>query len=91
MQLDSISAVERSHRITLASRVGAYPKGTVPGLLRSGRVFEFCGEARLAGLGTPADGVAGVRRTLGREALGLGAPWCPGNAPGAGFFAEGLP
>jgi hypothetical protein len=41
VQLDSISAVERSHRITLASRVGAYPKGTVPGLLRSGRVFEF--------------------------------------------------
>ena len=29
VQLDSISAVERSHRIALTSRVGAYPPGTV--------------------------------------------------------------
>jgi uncharacterized protein YcaQ len=41
VQLDSISAVERSHRITLACRVGAYPTGTVPGLLARGRVFEY--------------------------------------------------
>jgi uncharacterized protein len=41
VQLDSIAAVERSHRIALTSRVGDYPKGTVPGLLRSGRVFEY--------------------------------------------------
>jgi uncharacterized protein YcaQ len=41
VQLDSISVVERSHRIALASRVGAYPKGTVPRLLRTGRVFEY--------------------------------------------------
>jgi uncharacterized protein YcaQ len=41
VQLDSISAVERSHRIALTSRVGDYPKGTVPKLLRSGRVFEY--------------------------------------------------
>jgi uncharacterized protein len=41
VQLDSISAVERSHRITLSSRVGAYRAGTVPKLLSDGRVFEY--------------------------------------------------
>jgi len=41
VQLDSISAVERSHRIVLTSRVGAYPAGTVPRLLGRGRVFEY--------------------------------------------------
>ena len=41
VQLDSISAVERSHRIALVSRVGDYPKGTVPKLLSRGRVFEY--------------------------------------------------
>jgi uncharacterized protein YcaQ len=41
VQLDSISAVERSHRIALSSRVGAYRAGTVPRLLAEGRVFEY--------------------------------------------------
>ena len=41
VQLDSISAVERSHRIALSSRVGAYRSGTVPRLLARGRVFEY--------------------------------------------------
>lgn len=41
VQLDSISAVERSHRIVLGSRVGAYPRETVSRLLRTGRVFEY--------------------------------------------------
>jgi hypothetical protein len=41
VQLDSISVVERSHRITLGSRVGAYPRGAVPSLLREGRLFEY--------------------------------------------------
>ncbi len=41
VQLDSISAVERSHRIALACRVGAYPEKAVPRLLGSGRVFEY--------------------------------------------------
>lgn len=41
VQLDSISAVERSHRLTLISRVGGYPRGTVSGLLGSGQVFEY--------------------------------------------------
>jgi len=41
VQLDSISTVERSDRITLASRVGDYPRDTVSRLLRGGRVFEY--------------------------------------------------
>jgi uncharacterized protein len=41
VQLDSITAVERSHRIVLGSRVGAYPRDTVSRLLRAGRVFEY--------------------------------------------------
>jgi uncharacterized protein YcaQ len=41
VQLDSITAVERSHRITLASRVGAYPRESVSRLLGSGRIFEY--------------------------------------------------
>ena len=41
VQLDSISTVERSHRIALTSRVGAYRPGTVPRLLAKGRVFEY--------------------------------------------------
>ena len=41
VQLDSISAVERSHRISLASRVGDYPRETVSTLLAKGRIFEY--------------------------------------------------
>ena len=41
VQLDSITAVERSHRIALASRVGAYPRETVSRLLGQGRIFEY--------------------------------------------------
>ena len=41
VQLDSISAVERSHRIAIAGRAGAYPRGTVSKLLGAGRVFEY--------------------------------------------------
>jgi len=41
VQLDSITAVERSHRIALGSRVGAYPRETVSRLLSKGRVFEY--------------------------------------------------
>jgi uncharacterized protein YcaQ len=41
VQLDSISAVERSHRIALGSRVGAYPHEAVSRLLGEGRVFEY--------------------------------------------------
>ena len=41
VQLDSISTVERSHRITLTSRVGIYPQGAVSQLLDKGRIFEY--------------------------------------------------
>ena len=41
VQLDSISTVERSHRLTLLTRVGRYPRGTVSHLLGSGQVFEY--------------------------------------------------
>jgi uncharacterized protein len=41
VQLDSISTVDRSHRITLASRVGNYPRETVSRLLAEGRIFEY--------------------------------------------------
>ena len=41
VQIDSITALERSHRIVLGSRVGDYPRQTVSRLLGEGRVFEF--------------------------------------------------
>ncbi|HZT46061.1 MAG TPA: crosslink repair DNA glycosylase YcaQ family protein [Gaiellaceae bacterium] len=41
VQLDSISTVDRAHRLTLTSRVGAYPRATVSRLLREGRIFEY--------------------------------------------------
>jgi uncharacterized protein len=41
VQLDSITAVERSHRIALGSRVGEYPRETVSRLLGRGRIFEY--------------------------------------------------
>jgi uncharacterized protein len=41
VQLDSISAVDRAHRLTLSSRVGAYPEPELRGLLASGRIFEY--------------------------------------------------
>ncbi len=41
VQLDSISAVDRAHRLTLSSRIGAYSEQELQGLLTSGRVFEY--------------------------------------------------
>jgi uncharacterized protein len=41
VQLDSISTVERSHRIALGSRIGAYPEAAVSKLMRDGRIFEY--------------------------------------------------
>ncbi len=43
VQLDSITAVERSHRIVLGARVGTYPRATVSDLTAAGRLFEFWG------------------------------------------------
>jgi uncharacterized protein len=36
-----VSAVERSHRIAIASRAGFYPRGVVPELLCTGRIIEY--------------------------------------------------
>ncbi len=41
VQLDSISTVDRAHRLTLSARVGAFDPEVVPRLLRDGRVFEY--------------------------------------------------
>ena len=41
VQLDSISTVERSHRIALGTRVGAYPRESVSALLGRGRLIEY--------------------------------------------------
>jgi uncharacterized protein YcaQ len=41
VQLDSISTVDRAHRLTISARVGAFPEETVVRLLREGRVFEY--------------------------------------------------
>ena len=41
IQLDSVSTVERSHRLALGARVGAYPEPCISQLLRTGKVFEY--------------------------------------------------
>jgi len=41
VQLDSITAVDRAHRLTLGARIGAYPRDTVAQLLTEGRIFEY--------------------------------------------------
>ena len=41
VQLDSISTVDRAHRLTLSSRIGAFDPEIVPRLLAEGRVFEY--------------------------------------------------
>ena len=41
VQLDSISTVDRAHRLTLGARIGSYPPDTVSALLRAGRIFEY--------------------------------------------------
>jgi uncharacterized protein YcaQ len=41
VQLDSISTVERAHRLTLGARIGAYPAGAESPLLAAGILFEY--------------------------------------------------
>jgi uncharacterized protein YcaQ len=43
VQLDSISTVDRAHRLTISSRIGSFDDGVVPRLLAAGRVFEYWG------------------------------------------------
>jgi uncharacterized protein len=40
VQLDSISAVDRAHRLTLSSRIGTFPAEITTRLLTEGRLFE---------------------------------------------------
>jgi uncharacterized protein YcaQ len=41
VQLDSITAVDRAHRLTLSARIGAFEERVVSDLLGAGRVFEY--------------------------------------------------
>jgi uncharacterized protein YcaQ len=41
VQLDSIATVDRAHRLTLVSRIGAYDEAELSALLREGRIFEY--------------------------------------------------
>ena len=41
VQLDSISTVDRAHRLTLASRIGAFDDRELSRLLREGSIFEY--------------------------------------------------
>jgi len=41
VQLDSISTLDRAHRLTLSNRIGTYDGTDLRGLLASGRVFEY--------------------------------------------------
>jgi uncharacterized protein YcaQ len=41
VQLDSIATVDRAHRLTLSTRIGAYDERDVSRLLREGRSFEY--------------------------------------------------
>jgi uncharacterized protein YcaQ len=41
VQLDSISTVDRAHRLTLSARIGVLPADAVDSLLREGRIFEY--------------------------------------------------
>ena len=40
VQIDSVMTVARAHRLTLASRVGKLPAGTLNGLRREGRIAD---------------------------------------------------
>lgn len=41
VQLDSISTVDRAHRLTLSSRIGAYDETDLRALLAAGHIFEY--------------------------------------------------
>jgi uncharacterized protein YcaQ len=41
VQLDSISTVDRAHRITLSTRIGGFDEGAVSRLLGRGQIFEY--------------------------------------------------
>jgi uncharacterized protein YcaQ len=41
VQIDSVTAVDRAHRLTLAARLGRLPDDSINKLRRQGRVFEY--------------------------------------------------
>jgi len=41
VQLDSISAVDRAHRLTLSARIGAFAERELQRLVEEGRIFEY--------------------------------------------------
>jgi uncharacterized protein YcaQ len=41
VQLDSISAVDRAHRLTLSARIGAFDDAELQRLVEQGRIFEY--------------------------------------------------
>src|SRR5579875_2917570 len=41
VQLDSISTVDRAHRLTLSTRIGAFAEADLQKLVAGGRVFEY--------------------------------------------------
>jgi uncharacterized protein YcaQ len=70
IQLDTVTAVERSHRIAIATRAGLYPRDTVPMLLREGRIIENWTHALCI---VPAEDWPLYAWT--RERMRNGAPW----------------
>jgi uncharacterized protein len=70
IQLDTVTTVERSHRIAITGRAGIYPRGVVPELLREGRIIEGWAHALcvLPGDDWPLYAWA-------RERMRDGAPW----------------
>jgi uncharacterized protein len=70
IQLDTVTTVERSHRIAIADRAGIYPRGAVPALLREGRIIEGWVHALCV---HPADDWP--LYAWARERMRDGAPW----------------
>ena len=80
IQLDSVSTVERSHRVALGARVGAYPEPSVSRLLRDGRAVRVLGARGVpaAGRGLPdaplAHGAVRRRRIRGAATCSSASP-----------------
>ena len=70
IQLDTVTAVERSHRIAISSRVGLYPRDTVSSLLGQGRIIEGWAHALCL---VPAEDWP--LYAWSREAMQDGVPW----------------
>ncbi|MCW2972856.1 MAG: hypothetical protein JWN72_1129 [Thermoleophilia bacterium] len=85
VQLDSISAVERAHRLTIGSRIGRYGANVENELLGAGRIFEYW--AHEACLVAIEDYPLMRRRMVEREERGT---WSAGIARDWGLEVEVL-